>query len=308
VTIGAPAAPPATAASPPSVARPEGGRVTDLVALTKPRLNALAVFAVGAGWWAAGGRLDSAEFVLTLAGSGMVAAASSVLNQWIERRRDARMDRTSSRPLPSGRVDPRDALLLGVALAAAGIATLLLGANVAAAGAGAACLLSYLLLYTPLKTRTSLNTLVGAVPGALPPVIGVLAVMGRMTPAAWFLFALLAAWQLPHFLAIAWLHREDYRRGGFAMLPVVEGGEGSTARQAVVQSLLVLVVSLAALPLGLAGKTYFWVALGAGVLFVAAAVSFAVSRTDAAARRLLRASIVHLPAVLVAFAADAAAR
>lgn len=285
-----------------------GGRLADLVALTKPRLNALAVFAVGAGWWSAGGDLGSASFALTLAGSGMVAASSSVLNQWIERTLDARMSRTSSRPLPAGRVDPRDALVLGVALAAAGLATLLLAANVGAAAAGAACLLSYLFLYTPLKTRTALNTLVGAVPGALPPVIGVVAVEGRVTPAAGFLFALLAAWQLPHFLAIAWLHREDYRRGGFAMLPVVDGGEGSTARQAVVQSFLVLVVSLTALPLGLAGRAYFFTALAAGAVFVAAAVAFARSRSDASARLLLRASIVHLPAVLVAFACDAVHR
>lgn len=288
----------------PAAAAAPGGRLADLAALTKPRLNALAVFAVAAGWWAAGGELASARFALTLAGAGLVACGSSVVNQWIERRLDARMRRTASRPLPSGRVHPRDALALGVLLAATGLATLAFAANAAAAGVGAACLLSYVLLYTPLKTRTTLNTLVGAVPGALPPVIGVVAAAGAPTPAAWFLFALLAAWQLPHFLAIAWLHREDYRNAGFAMLPSTEGGEAATARQALVQALLVLVVSLVALPLGLAGTTYFFVALGAGLLFAAAAAAFALNRTDAAARRLLRASIVHLPVVFTAFAWD----
>lgn len=281
-------------------------RLADLVALTKPRLNALTVFAVGAGWKAAGGPWVSARLIAVLAGSALVAAGASVLNQWIERERDARMRRTADRPLPAGRLPAGDAAALGAVLAVAGIAALHLAANPLTAALGAACLVSYVLLYTPLKTRTTLNTLVGTVPGALPPVMGVAAFADALPPEAWFLFALLAAWQIPHFLSIAWIHREDYRRGGFAMLPAVEGGEAATPRQAVVHALLVLVVSLSAFPLRLAGPLYVAVALAAGIGFAAAAVVFARRRTDASARTLLRASLVHLPLVLVAFAWDRA--
>lgn len=293
----------------PAGSGPRGGAgrlLADFALLAKPRLNALTVFAVGAGWCAAGGPLADARLAVVLAGAGLVAAGSAVLNQWVERERDARMLRTAGRPLPSGRVSPADAAALGCLLVVAGIGVLALAANALAASVGALCALTYLLLYTPLKTRTTLNTLVGTIPGALPPVIGIAAAVGSLPPEAWFLFALLAAWQLPHFLSIAWLHREDYRRGGFAMLPSVEGGEESTPRQAVVHALLVLVVSLAALPMGLAGRTYFLVAAVAGALFAAAAVAFARRPDDVSARRVLRASLVHLPLVLVAFAWDRA--
>jgi heme o synthase len=287
-----------------AAARPFLGRLADFAALSKPRLNALTVFAVGAGWKAAGGPWISLQLAVVLAGAAFVAVGASILNQWLERERDARMRRTASRPLPAGRLGPREAVALGVVLGASGIAVLLLSANALTATLGAVCLLSYVLLYTPLKTRTTLNTLVGTVPGALPPVMGVTAYADALPREAWFLFALLAAWQIPHFLSIAWIHREDYRRGGFAMLPSVEGGEEATPRQAVVHALLVLVVSLTAYPLRLAGSVYVAVALVAGVSFAGCAVWFALRRTDASARGLLRMSIVHLPLVLVAFAWD----
>jgi protoheme IX farnesyltransferase len=279
-------------------------RLADLAALTKPRLNALTIFAVGAGWKAAGGPWISFRLAVILAGAAFVAAGSSILNQWIERGRDARMRRTADRPLPAGRVPPRDAAILGAVLGAAGVYVLHAAANPLTAGLGALCLATYVLLYTPLKTRTTLNTLVGTIPGALPPVMGVAACADALPREAWFLFALLASWQIPHFLAIAWIYRDDYRRGGFAMLPSVPGGEASTPRQAVIHALLVLVVSLTAVPLGLAGPVYFGVALVAGVGFAAAAVAFAVRRSDTSARTLMRASLVHLPLVLVAFAWD----
>lgn len=288
---------------------PQDGRsgvlrlLADFALLAKPRLNALTLFAVGAGWFAAGGPSD-ARLLVVVAGSGMVAAGSAVLNQWMERGRDARMRRTAGRPLPSGRVAPGDAAALGLLLALGGTAVLFLAANALTAALGAACVATYVLLYTPLKTRTTLNTLVGTIPGALPPVMGVAAATGALPPVAAFLFALLAAWQLPHFLAIAWIHRDDYRRGGFAMLPVTPHGEEATARQAVLHAILVLVASLAAVPLRLAGPLYFFVALAAGAGFVAAALLFARRRDDASARLLLRASLVHLPLVLAAFAWD----
>lgn len=287
-------------------ARPVAASFADLLALTKPRLNALTVFAVAAGWCAVGGPLADARHAVVLAASAMTAAGASALNQWFERHLDARMRRTADRPLPAGRISPRDALLLGVVLSVAGVAVLALAANPLTAALGSACVSTYVLLYTPLKTRTTLNTLVGTLPGALPPVMGAAAASGRISAEAVFLFALLAAWQLPHFLSIAWLHREDYRRAGFAMLPAVQGGEASTARQAFLQALLLLVVSLAAPMLGLTGRTYFYAALGLGLGFVAAAALFARKPDDVSARRLLRASLVHLPLVLAVFAWDRA--
>jgi heme o synthase len=277
--------------------------LADYATLAKLRLNALTLFAVAAGWCAAGGALG-ARLAVVVVGAGLVAGGSAMLNQWLERDRDARMTRTADRPLPAGRIAPADAALLGALLVAGGTTVLAVAGNALTALLGAACALTYVLLYTPLKTRTTLNTLVGTIPGALPPVMGVAAATGGLPPVAFFLFALLAAWQLPHFLSIAWLYRDDYRRGGFAMLPVTPAGEAATGRQAVLQAMLLLVASLAAVPLGLAGRGYFFVALAAGVLFVATAALFAVRRDDASARRLLRASLLHLPIVLAAFAWD----
>lgn len=284
-----------------------GRRLADLAALTKPRLNGMAVFAVAVGWWAEVGFSGSlATLVATLAGAGAVAAGASVLNQVIERGRDAVMERTMDRPLPAGRMTPTDATVFGCVLAAAGLAALALASTPLAAVLGALTLGTYVGVYTPLKTRTSFNTLVGTVPGALPPLIGAAAATGSLSPSAWFLFALVTAWQLPHFLSIAWLYRDDYDRAGYRMLPGVTGNSGATARQIVVQALLTTVVSVAAVPLGLAGRTYFVVALAAGGLLVAAGLWFLVRRTDAAARLVLRASLVHLPLVLAAFAVGVA--
>jgi protoheme IX farnesyltransferase len=210
------------------------------------------------------------------------------------------------RPVPTGRLTPVRAAVFGAVLSAFGVALLATTTNLLTTALALLCLLWYLAIYTPLKRRTSLNTLAGTVPGALPPVMGVAAATGELGPTAWFLFALLVAWQLPHFLSIAWIHRHDYARAGMVMLPGVAGGAGSTARQVVVQTLLVLLVSLSATPLGLANRSYFVVALCAGLVFLTAAVRFALTRSDASARTLLRVSVLHLPAVLTAFAASRA--
>ncbi len=282
-------------------------RVADLFALTKPKLNAMAVFAVAVGWWAeAGAPATPGPLLWAIAGAGAIAFGASALNQYIERDRDAQMDRTRDRPLPAGRVTPRDALWFGTVLSVAGLAILALTSTPLAAALGLATLVTYVCIYTPLKTRTSLNTLVGTLPGALPPLIGAAAASGALSSRAWFLFALIGIWQLPHFLAIAWLYRVDYGRAGFAMLPVVTSESAATARQVLLQGLLTVIVSLTAVPFGLAGRTYFVVALVAGVLLLAAGAQFAVRRTDVSARLLLRASLVHLPLVLAAFALDPA--
>jgi protoheme IX farnesyltransferase len=291
----------AAAGTAPGVAR----RLLDVLALTKPRLNALTVFAVAAGWTAAVGKSgDPHVFAATVLGSALVAGGSSALNQYVERDRDALMARTADRPLPAGRLSPRDGLVAGVAMSVAGLAALALATNALTVALAFVCLAWYVAVYTPLKTRTSLNTIAGTISGALPPVMGVAAATGRFTFEAWFLFSLMVAWQLPHFLSIAWLYRGDYERGGYVMLPSVPDGEAQTARQVVVQSLLTMFVSLAAVPFHLAGRTYLLVAFGAGIVLVGAGVAFALARTDDAARRLLRVSILHLPVVLTAFALD----
>jgi protoheme IX farnesyltransferase len=276
-----------------------------VLALTKPRLNALTVFAVAAGWTAAVGRTgDARVFAATVLGSAAVAGGASALNQFAERRRDALMTRTAGRPLPAGRMVPRDGLAIGVAMSVTGLATLALATNALTVALAALCLVWYVAVYTPLKTRTSLNTIAGTISGALPPVMGVAAATGRLGVEALFLFSLMVAWQLPHFLSIAWLYRGDYERAGYVMLPSIDGGEAQTARQVVVQSLLTVVVSVVAVPFRLAGTTYLLVAFGSGIVLLGAGVAFALVRTDDSARRLLRVSVLYLPVVLTAFALD----
>jgi protoheme IX farnesyltransferase len=282
-----------------------GRRLLDVLALTKPRLNALTVFAVGAGWLAAVGSTgDARVFAATVLGSAAVAGGASALNQYVERRRDALMARTADRPLPAGRMAPRDGLVLGVAMSAAGLAALAVATNTLTGVLAAICLVWYVAVYTPLKTRTSLNTIAGTISGALPPVMGVAAATDRLGVEALFLFSLMVAWQLPHFLSIAWLYRGDYERAGYVMLPSIEGGETQTSRQVVVQSLLTVVVSLVAVPFRLAGTTYLLFAFGAGIVLLGAGIAFALVRTDDSARRLLRVSVLYLPVVLTAFALD----
>ncbi len=288
-----------------SVAPSAVQRLLAFGSLTRPRLNSMTVFAVGAGWWAAApSTTDLRPLAATMIGATLASGGASALNQVLERHLDARMIRTRHRPLPTGRVSVAEATVFGLVLAASGLALLAAGANVLTAVLGLICVGTYVGIYTPLKTRTPLNTLVGTVPGALPPVMGVAAATGSLPPSAGFLFALLVVWQLPHFHAIAWLWRDDYERAGFAMLPVVTGGDGTTGRQALIQCVILLGVSLTALPLGLAGVAYSLTALVCGVGFLAAAVHFALRRTDAGASVLMRASILYLPLVLTAFALD----
>jgi len=296
----------------PVTAPTAGQRIADYVALTKPRLNAMAVFAVAVGWWAEIGFDGSlTAFAAAMLGAGGIAFGSSALNQVIERDRDALMQRTKDRPIPAGRIAVADGLAFGLGLSLVGLVGLALASTPLAAGLGALTLFTYVCVYTPLKPRTSLNTFVGTIPGALPPLIGAAAATGSLSPKAWFLFALLTAWQLPHFLSIAWIYRNDYARAGYAMLPGVTDNNGATARQIVLQALLTTLVSLAAVPMGLfspgpGGRWYFAIALVAGLLFVGTGILFLSRGTDGRARLVLRASLIHLPAVLTAFALGAA--
>ena len=270
--------------------------LADYVALTKPRLNLLVVATSAAGYYlgspGAPGAWRMAEAV---AGTALVAGGAAVLNQVYERDTDALMRRTRTRPLPDGRVGAADARLFGGALSLAGLALLALRANALAAALALATLVIYLAVYTPMKRRTSLSTLVGAVPGALPPLIGWAAARGSVDVGGATLFAVVFLWQIPHFMAIAWMYREDYATAGFPMLPVVEPDGRRAGRQAVLYSAALVPTSLAAALVGVSGTIYFVVATLLGVGLVVLAWRFASSRTDRSARALFLGSIIYLP-------------
>jgi heme o synthase len=271
-------------------------RASDFVALAKPRLNLLVVASALAGYVMAGGDLSNAVVVVcTVAGTAFVAGGASAFNQVIERQTDSLMRRTRLRPVPDGRLQPLESSLFATALALAGLLLLAAAVNRLSAIVALATLLTYAVVYTPLKRRSSFSTVVGAIPGALPPVIGWAAARDGLSQGAWVLFAIVFLWQLPHFLAIAWIYRDDYARAGFPMLPVIEPDGRSTARQAVFYCAALLPVSLAPTLLGLANTAYFIAALVLGLMFLGLTLRFARTRTIPDARRLFFASIIYLP-------------
>ncbi len=272
--------------------------IADFAELTKPRITLMVVLTALVGFVMASRQVVSVELLLhTLLGTGLVAAGASALNMLLERETDARMLRTKSRPLPAGRVRPREALAFGAVLSAAGLAQLLWHCPPAAAHVAAITWASYLFLYTPLKPHTSLSTIVGAFPGALPPVIGWAGARGTVDSGAFVLFAILFLWQIPHFLAIAWIYREDYARAGLPMLPVLDPEGKITGRQAVANSVALLVVSLAPALARMAGGLYLTGAVVLGVAFTVMAGVAAVKRTPSAARALFLSSVLYLPAL-----------
>jgi protoheme IX farnesyltransferase len=280
-------------------------RLSDYLELTKPRVTALVLLTVAVGFHVgSAGPPDLALLLGVLAGTALVAAGTSALNQYVEREADGRMLRTRGRPLPAGRLDPSAALLFAVIVSLVGLAHLALAVSPLAAGLAALTLASYVYVYTPLKPITTLCTLVGAVPGALPPLIGWAAAQGEIGAGGLALFAILFVWQLPHSLAIAWMYRDDYARGGFALLPVVDPEGGSTARQIVGHCLVLLPLSLVPAVIGLAGPAYFFSALLLGLGLLACALPVASRGSARAARRLLLASVVYLPALLLILALD----
>ena len=280
-------------------------RASDFVALAKPRLNFLVVVSALAGYARAGGdTLDILKVLCTVVGTGLVASGASAFNQLIERNLDGLMKRTRLRPLPDGRLQPAEAMVFAIALSVAGMAVLAVGVNVLSANVALATLVTYAVIYTPLKRRTSFATVIGAIPGALPPVIGWAAAQGAITQGAWVLFGIVFLWQLPHFLAIAWIYREDYARAGFPMLPVVEPDGRSTARQAVFYAGALVPLSLAPTLIGLTGLSYFAGALALGIIFIGLALRFAKSRSVVDARRLFFGSIIYLPLLWILMIAN----
>lgn len=267
--------------------------------LVKARLTALVVITTLVGFYVGSrGRLDFLLMLHAVLGTAVLACGAAALNQLLERDYDARMHRTEDRPLPSGRLTPETVLVAGALCCAVGMLYLALAVNYLTALLGAATMLSYLFIYTPLKRVTTLNTAIGAIPGALPPLMGWTAARGNITSEGWTLFAILFFWQLPHFLAIAWIYREDYARGGFAMLPVVHPDGRRTASQAVSHTLGLLPVSLCPALFGLAGTVYFIGAFLLGLGFFWFAVQFSRELTLQRARQLFFASILYLPLLL----------
>jgi len=273
-----------------------GGQAGDYVTLAKPRLNLLVVATTLAGYYMASPHARGWPLLLhTLVGTALVASGASAFNQLLEIESDGLMRRTRARPLPSGRILPERAKAFAVALSILGLVELALAVNLLAAAVALATLLTYTVFYTPLKKRTSLATVIGGIPGALPPMIGWAAVRGNLSIEAWILFGIVFLWQMPHFLAIAWMYREDYKRAGFPLLPIVEPDGASTGRQAVLYAAALLPVSLAPTAAAMAGTMYLAGAAVLGLAFLALAVQFARHRTAADARRLFFGSITYLP-------------
>jgi heme o synthase len=279
----------------------------DLAELTKARITTMVVVTAAAGYLlASGGRVDLVHLLHALVGTGLVAAGAGVLNQVLERDADALMRRTADRPIPSGRIDADDALLLGVAVSVGGLAYLAIAVNLLTALLGAATLSAYIFVYTPMKRISPLATLVGAVPGAVPPMMGWTAARDAVDVGAWALFGILFLWQLPHFLAIAWMYRADYERGGFPMLPVLDPDGARTARQMILYAAALVPVSLLPSVLGLTGAVYFLGALALGLAFLGFAFAFDRARSGRAARHLLLVSVIYLPAILAVMLLDRA--
>jgi protoheme IX farnesyltransferase len=287
-----------------AVGRQSRGLLADYVALTKPRLNLLVVVTSAAGYYL-GSRMGPAllPMAYTVAGTALVAGGAAVLNQVSERDTDALMRRTRLRPLPDGRVALADARALGFGLAAAGLGLLTVVSGLSALLA-LATLVIYLAVYTPMKRRSSLAVMVGAIPGALPPLIGWTAAQGTASVGGWILFAIVFLWQIPHFMAIAWIYRDDYGKAGFPMLPVLEPDGRRTGHQAVLYAAALLPASLLPRFVGIAGDAYFWVTLVLGFGLLGLSARFARARTDSAAWALFYGTITYLPLIWAAMILD----
>ncbi|MEJ7577443.1 MAG: heme o synthase [Pyrinomonadaceae bacterium] len=275
------------------------------VELTKPRITLFIVLIAAAGFTLAPTQaFNYGRFLHAMAAIALLSSGVAALNQFMERRLDARMRRTSARPLPSNRIAPSSALLFGLLLTSVAEIYLWLAVNPLTAVLGLTVVAGYVGFYTPLKTKTSLSTVVGAFPGAMPPLMGWTAATDHLTLEAWALFAILFLWQFPHFLAIAWMYREDYGKAGIMMLPVVESDGRTTGQQIVVYALLLLPVSLFPAMLGIAGALYSCGALALGAFYLWSSIRTARRMTNKDARRLLFASIIYLPALFVLMVLD----
>lgn len=275
--------------------------MSDVSELIKARLTLLVLLTTAVGYYlGATGPINPAGLFHAVFGTALAAAGAAALNQWWERRLDALMHRTKTRPVPAGRMLARDALILGCLLSVAGVVYLAVLCNRISAALAAATIVIYIFAYTPLKRVTTFNTLVGAIPGALPPAVGWAAASGRLEPGAWSLFAILFFWQLPHFFAIAWMYREDYARAGFEMISKNDDSGNRSASQSVLFCFLLLFISGIPAFLQVVSSTYLAAELVLNGLFIFAAMQFLRTQKAADARRLFLASIIYLPLLLAA--------
>jgi protoheme IX farnesyltransferase len=271
-------------------------KIAAYVVLTKPRIALMLVITAAAGFYlGTANRFDWLLFLNSMISIALLAFGVATLNQYLERDTDLLMKRTAIRPLPSGKLTSAQALVFGILLCFAAEIYLAVFVNFLTAILGLTVIIGYVLLYTPLKTRTTLSTLIGAFPGAMPPLMGWTAAANEVSLGAWALFWTLFLWQFPHFLAIAWMYREEYKRAGILMLPVVEPAGKITAKQIVIFAVLTLLISLAPFFLGLAGLFYLIGAALLGAWFLFAGIDFARTKSDEKARRLLKVSVMYLP-------------
>jgi len=272
--------------------------------LTKPRIAVLLVLTAAAAFYVASARFDIILFLHSMTGIMLLAFGVAALNQAMERGTDALMERTAARPLPTGRVSIIEAWLFGAILSSLAILQLLVFVNSLTALLGVLVIIGYVFLYTPLKTRTTASTAIGAIPGAMPPLMGWTSVSGEITLGAWALFVFLFLWQFPHFLAIAWMYRDDYAKAGILMLPVVEKDGRITSRQIVMFGMLTVVTSLAPFFLGFAGWIYLVASIILGGWFLMACIRAARAKNVPAARKLLLATVAYLPFLLLVLVLD----
>lgn len=271
----------------------------DYLQLSKSRIVLMVLITTAAGFLFATDHVDGALMLHALLGTALVAAGTNALNQFVEREHDARMHRTRTRPLPAGRITPRAALIFSSAIAVIGTLYLALAVNWLTAALGAFTLTTYIFVYTPLKRISTINTVIGAIPGAIPPLMGWTAATNELSVGGWIIFGILFLWQLPHFMAISWLHREDYARGGFAMLAVRDTDGAAVARQAIFYTLALIPVSVAPSLLGLTGTAHFIGAAAAGAVFLAATIRFFFDRGPRNARSLFMISNLYLITVML---------
>lgn len=293
------------AVNPPSRATVFVRRVEDYIELTKPRLVVMILVTTAAGFYlGTRGAVNWLLFLHTLIGAGLTAAGVLGLNQYLERDIDSQMTRTQQRPLPASRMRPMEALLFCAFLTGSGMLYLTFLVNPLSGFVISLIVVSYLFVYTPLKQKTSLCTLIGAVPGALPPVVGWVAAQGTISGSAWVLFAILFLWQLPHSLAIAYIYREDYENAGLKLLPVIHPDGASTRRQIVINCVALFGIGLLPTLFNIAGGIYFFAALLIGGMFLASGIYLSKTHSVKAARYVLYASLLYLPLIFITMAID----
>lgn len=283
----------------------ERSRFADYLSLTKPELTFLSVVTALTGYYlGAGGSLNAPIILHILLGTALTGGGAGALNQYIEREYDGMMKRTENRPVPSGRIHPYEALLFGMILSIIGIAELTLYTNALTGFLASVTLVSYIFLYTPLKRITPLSTIVGAFPGALPPVMGWTAARNEVTPEALVLFAILFVWQIPHFLSLAWMYKKDYARAGYRLLTVVEPEGHMAARQILAYTALLVPLTILPWSMGMFGSIYLSLALLLSLAFLAVSVHLVLARSNVAARHVFTGSLVYLPLLMVAMVID----